>query len=94
MTSETSPSFPKPPPRRTHAPLYVTRVLRTPAGAASGFVYFVGDTSPGGKPPVYSMPSLRDSHLAAAHAAGNLLPAHHVREVPEGAEFRSAGAAA
>ena len=65
------------------------------AGAAPGFL-FVLFLYEGLAPLAITMPprKMRGSHLAAAPAAGEFLPACKASEVTEGAEFRSAGAAA
>ena len=66
-------------PRRTHAPLYVTRVLRTPANAAVGVRMYRGGCVQGASPlATLCRPAIRrGSHLAAACAAGEFPnPAH------------------
>ena len=69
--------------------------LRAPLARLSGFL-FVLFLYEGLAPLAITMPprNARGSHLAAAPAAGKFLPACKASEVTEGAEFRSAGAAA
>ena len=73
-------------PRRTHAPLYVTRVLAHARWRGCRGSHTSWGMCPGGKPPVYSMPprNTRGSHFAAAPAAGNFYPLAKRAKLPKG----------